>query len=142
MKMRIGQIVYFIALLRALAGGVRSPRLTLEYDGELREGQFTLVSFSIGSWVGGLFPIAPLASNIDGLLDLVTADGMSRMQILRLLPKLLDGEHLGQPRVQHHAVSHCRVRAEEPLPVHLDGEILEPTAELDVEVLAAALHVL
>ena len=142
MRQPAGQAVYLVALLRALAAGVATPRMCVEFDGGSFDGRLTLASVCNGPWVGGLFPIAPMAKNDDGCLDLVYADALGRAGILRLLPKLLNGRHIGLPKVHHRPVTEVRIRADAPLPAHLDGENLEPATVFDVAVIPGSLPLL
>ncbi|MDZ7642848.1 MAG: diacylglycerol kinase family protein [Woeseiaceae bacterium] len=138
----LGNLVYLLAVVRGLVSGVTTPRMRIECNGTVIDGELTLANISNGPWVGGLFEIAPMALNDDGLLDLVHADAFTRRRILRLLPKLLDGRHIGEAGVHHATVSTVRVRADAPLPAHLDGEVLAPQTEFDIRVLPGALQLL
>jgi len=142
MRHPAGRFVYLAAVLRALADGVTTPEMTLEFDGGRIEGRLTLASFGIGPWVGGLFPIAPMAVTDDGWLDLVHADALTRRQVLALLPKLLKGRHVGLPGVYHRRIRHCRVEAREAVPAHLDGENQPPRRDFEIDILPAALAIL
>lgn len=138
----IGDLVYLAAVLHGLVDGVSTPSLKIESHGELREGPVTLVSISNGTWVGGLFPIAPPARNDDGRLDLVVVDSLSRLGMLALLPLLIRGHHLAHRAVSHVPVTECRITAAEPLISHLDGETQAAATEFDVRILPGALNLL
>ena len=138
----IGQLVYPIAVIRGVADGVVTPRLELEFDEDRLDAPLTLANFSIGPWLGGMFPIAPPAKNDDGMIDLVYADALTRFQVIRLLPKLLRGTHLAAPSIHHRLIKACRVRAEAALPAHLDGENQPLQQDFDIRVLPAALRLL
>ncbi len=142
MRRPAGRVVYLLALLKVLARGIATPRVSLEVDGETIAGQITLAAFNVGPWTGGLFPIAPMAKNDDGRLDLVYADALDRRRLLALLPGLLKGRHIGRPGVHHRSVVRCRLRAEEALPSHLDGENQPPAREFAVDILPGALQLL
>ena len=138
----LGDAVYLLAVVRGLISGVITPQLRMECDDETLEGQFTLANFSNGQWVGSVFPIAPMAKNNDGLLDLVYVDALSRSRILRLLPKLLKGKHMSEPEAHHLTITTCRVEAESPIPSHLDGENQAPQTLFEIEVVPGALTLL
>lgn len=136
----IGDLVYLVAVFRGLLEGCCTPSLTLEYNGLIRHGPLTLASISNGSWVGGMFPIAPMARNDDGQFELVFADPLSRLAVMALLPSLLQGKHIGRKAIHHAAVTSCRIRAEVPLASHLDGENQPPATEFEIELLPEALR--
>jgi len=78
----------------------------------------------------------------DGLLELMVADQLSRAGILRFIPHVLRGTHVGRSGVTFLRTRCVTVETEQPLPVHADGEIIDRAAtRLDIEVLPAALLV-
>jgi len=140
----IGDVVYLVAIFRAFAGGIVTPPVTIDSsDGtRLWDGSLTLANASIGPWVGGMFHIAPMAVNDDGRLELLVAAPVTRWRILRLLPKLMNGEHLDEPEIVHHAVKTITLRCEQELPSHLDGEVQAPASKFTIEILPGALRLL
>ena len=101
MRLPIGALVYPLAVLRGLLDGVLTPRMTLQFDEQTIDAQLTLASFNIGQWVGGMFQIAPTAKTDDGFLDLVYVDALRRREVVQLVPQLMQGSHLADPRVHH-----------------------------------------
>ena len=138
----IGQLVYLVALVRCLIDGVTTPDMTIASDELEMQGPITLANVSNGAWVGGMFHIAPMADNSDGRLELLVADPVTRLRILGLLPRIIAGRHVGEPEVSHASVQRVRIDAAEPVPSHLDGEVIEPTRHFEIEVLPAALDLL
>jgi diacylglycerol kinase family enzyme len=79
----------------------------------------------------------------DGLLDVVVAQGVSRMQALQLARKVIAGTHESLPQVRTLKTSHISVHLDEPTPIEADGEVISESAmALDVSVLPAALALL
>ena len=138
----IGDIVYLLAILRGMIEGIATPEYRIDADGEERHGPVTLANIASGPWVGGMFHIAPDASNNDGHFDLIIADPVSRFRILRLLPKLMRGKHLDEPEISHKSVQRVRINAAEPVPSHLDGEVQPLRQDFDIRVLPNALTIL
>jgi YegS/Rv2252/BmrU family lipid kinase len=137
-----GTPVYALALVKALVLHHRTPAVRIEHEGGALARRITLIAIANGRCYGGAFVVAPGAALDDGLLELVVADAMSRLGVLGLVPKVLQGNHLDHPAVSHHRVRRVTVRSEEPLVVHADGEILALDArEVEVEMLPAALSV-
>jgi YegS/Rv2252/BmrU family lipid kinase len=141
-RLPIGDFVYLLAVVQAMWDGVITPRLTIRFNGQTKTGPMTLANISNGAWVGGMFQIAPAARNDDGELDLLVAGPVSRLRILQLLPRLMNGTHIGQPEISHDRVRECDIDADAPVPSHLDGEVQPLQTHFDVEILPGALGLL
>ena len=138
----IGDLVYLIAIFRTLFDGIASPPLQIVADDFTWEGPLTLAAICNGPWVGGMFHLAPMASNSDGKMELLIVDPVSRRRILTLLPKLMRGEHMHEPELIHRSVTTLRIKAESPMPSHLDGEVQLPQTDFELSVLPGALDLL
>jgi diacylglycerol kinase (ATP) len=138
----IGDLVYLIAILRCLYDGVATPEFTIESDAVRRRGAVTLTNISNGPWVGGMFHIAPMASNGDGELDLLILAPVSRTRILAMLPKLIRGQHMNEPEISHHAVKSLVISTASVVESHLDGEVQPLQSKFEIGLLPAALDLL
>jgi diacylglycerol kinase (ATP) len=138
----IGQLVYLAAIFHAIADGVATPDLVIEADELQWDGPLTLANISNGPWIGGMFHIAPMANNEDGILELLIAAPVTRRRILQLLPKLMRGSHMEEPEIIHASVRRVRVSASTAVPSHLDGEVQPLQTEFEIEVLPEALRLL
>ncbi len=135
----IGYFVYLVAVLRAIADGIITPVMKIT-AGELSwEGPLTLANISNGPWVGGMFHIAPMADNSDGMLELIVATPVTGLRILQLLPKLIGGTHLDEPEIFHVGVKFIKISAAAPVPSHLDGEVQPMQTSFDIEIIPGAL---
>jgi YegS/Rv2252/BmrU family lipid kinase len=141
-RLPIGDLVYLIAVFQGVWDGVISPGIKMRYDSSDYEGSVTLVEICNGASVGGMFQIAPMAKNDDGLLDLVFVQPVSRLRIFALLPRLIKGTHISAPEVSCSKVNTVHLIAEEPVPSHLDGEIQPMQSEFDIEILKRSLAIL
>jgi diacylglycerol kinase (ATP) len=138
----IGDLVYLLAILRGMAGGIATPRMRIMGDEIIWDGPLTLANIASGPWVGGMFHIAPMANNGDGKFDLVIAGPVSRARILMLLPVLMGGKHIGEKEIVHQRVGNLLVETDEPVPSHLDGELQPPQKRFEITLLPAALRLL
>ena len=138
----IGDLVYLLAIFRGMADGIATPSLRIVADDFEWNGPVTLANISNGPWVGGMFHIAPMARNNDGVLELLIANPVSRSRICALLPGLVRGRHLGEPEITHASVRRLTIEAESEVPSHLDGEVQAPATRFEIELLPAALHLL
>ncbi|MBT8086713.1 MAG: diacylglycerol kinase family lipid kinase [Gammaproteobacteria bacterium] len=141
-RLPIGDIVYLLAIFRAMLDGIATPRLEISTGEFSWDGPATLAAISNGPWIGGMFHIAPMASNSDGKLEMLIADPVTRRRILSLLPKLMSGEHIKEPEIHHVSVTQLTVTAAEPLPSHLDGEVQPLYRHFDIRLLPGALRLL
>jgi len=137
----IGDLVYLVAVLEGLWDGVITPSVTMRYGDVEYRGEITLANVSVGPWVGGMFYIAPMATNDDGQLDLVYAEPVSRRRVLALLPKLIKGTHIDEPDIHCATVDSFELIADAPVPCHLDGEAQPMQTEFRVQLLKDALLV-
>lgn len=95
-----------------------------------------------GSTFGGSFRVCPEARPDDGLLDLLLVEAIGRVEILRLVPKILRGSHAGHPRLKMVRTKKVVIESDEPLLVEADGEIAYQDARrLEIVLLPAALRV-
>jgi diacylglycerol kinase (ATP) len=141
-RLPIGDVVYLLALLRCLMGGVATPELSIRGDDVHFRGPVTLATVCNGAWVGGLFHIAPSATNADGQMDLLIADPVSRTRILALLPRLMRGQHMQEPEITHQLIENLTITAAAPVESHIDGEVQPPQTDFEIEVLRSALCLL
>jgi diacylglycerol kinase (ATP) len=141
-RLPIGDLVYLLAIFRTMADGIASPKLRISADDYVWDGPLTLATISNGSWVGGMFHIAPGADNADNVLELLIAKPVTRRRILSLLPKLMSGEHLKETEIIHRPVTRLTIKSELPIASHLDGEVQPLQTDFEVRVLPGALNLL
>jgi diacylglycerol kinase (ATP) len=138
-----GMPLYGWALLKVLRS-LRTPHIRLTLDGRtVLDRPLTLVTVGNGACHGGGFWICPDARPDDGLFDVCVAEAISIPRLLRLLPHVMRGTHVGLPEVQVHRARHVHISSPDPLPMHADGEILGDTLhEVEMELLPGRLTVL
>jgi diacylglycerol kinase family enzyme len=125
---------------------VRYPKLELRLqldDGEPFSQTSAMTAVMNGCGFGGSFRVCPDACADDGELDLLIADGVGRLAILGLVPKIMRGAHGGDPRLRLTRARRVLIESAAPLLVEADGEIVfEDARRLEIEVLPGALRVL
>ena len=137
-----GNAVYGLALAKILLLYHSRPQVRVFHDGETLDTDITLLTINNGKVEGGAFVMAPDAEIDDGLLDVVVAKGMGRLGILGLLPQVLKGEHMHNPKVLQFRTAKLAVQAVTPLHIHADGELTYTGAmNLEIEVLPRRLEV-
>jgi diacylglycerol kinase (ATP) len=81
------------------------------------------LAFNNSKFTGGTMLIAPDANPSDGLIEFVRWGPISRLGLLRMLPKLYDGTHIKHPLASRKAVKHVEFKIPVPVDVLIDGEI-------------------
>ena len=118
--LRFGSVPYVVYVLRELVRH-RKHDLTVEVDGEVIERRSLFVAVANGPFYGGGMMICPEARRDDGMLDVRVVGEMPRREVLRLLPKVFSGGHVGHPLVDYRRAAVVRVGGDSTW-VHLDGE--------------------
>ena len=143
-----GFAIYIWAALRALRA-YDQPNFKVGWtDGEgiTHNVSKPLLLISIGNScrTGGVFYLTPDAVMDDGLLDLALADAQSKIGILNLMPRAMTRTGLySQKSVYFSQLRSICVAAEQPVPVHTDGEVLSRGIEkLSVTVQPGRLQVI
>ena len=138
----IGDLVYLLAIFRAMIDGIATPHMRITAGNHVRDGAITLANIANGPWIGGMFNIAPNAENNDGNFDLLIVAPVSRPRIMSLLPKLIAGTHMGEKEIEHKPVTRVVIEADEPVDSHLDGELQEMQQRFEIELRPGALRLL
>lgn len=141
-----GLPLYGLAFLRALLFRYELPIMDITLDDVTRTGPTLSFTAAIAHREGS-FIVAPQARLDDGLFDYLQVGPLTRLEILKFMPKLASG---GQLPADHPSLwlGRCRrvkLRSQAPLTVHLDGEFFskpdDNVRELDVHLLPGRLRV-
>lgn len=135
-----GAARYYLALIIELFQLRPFAFTTAINDESVTASPGTLIAIGNTETYGGGMPICVGAKADDGLLDVVHVAPISRVQLIRLFPKLLRGAHLALPEVKHQRVNRIHVSAP-GLTVYADGEFVG-TDECTITVLPATLRML
>ena len=136
-----GRPRYLWHTLRELAA-LRSWQLRIAVDGRLHHvGPAVFASTCNTATFGSGMPAVPEARLDDGCLDLLTAGDFSRAGVLRMLPRLQRGQHLGEPKVGTCRFAPLRIESETPIPLAADGEPLGLASAFEITVRPASLSI-
>ncbi|MCU0491347.1 MAG: diacylglycerol kinase family lipid kinase [Chloroflexaceae bacterium] len=136
-----GLAVYLVAVIRALASYKAHPMTVRYNDRELRR-RLLFASVGNGRCQGGGFWMTPDALIDDGLLDLCIIDKMRLDQIIRYIPRLMEGTHTTLRWATMGRASSITVTCNAPVPVATDGEVVSTNAnKITVDVLPGAVGV-
>ena len=121
-----GEARFAAAALAALAGWrERRVRVSID-DSEVIEGDMNLVGVANALYAGGGMMLSPQAQIDDGKLDVVTASGLSRANVVRELARIHKGGHVLNPKVritQGEGVSIETFTAADAMLIEADGNV-------------------
>ncbi|UCD38854.1 MAG: diacylglycerol kinase family lipid kinase [Fidelibacterota bacterium] len=136
----LGENRYTVAsAIEVLKAKRRKARLTIE--GEVFNGHFVFVLACNTQYTGKGMRMAPRADLSDGLIDLVIVREATRMQMLRLLPKVFDGSHVHSPLLEYIQAKEFSLIPDVDETVNVDGELLE-RSPISVQMIPQAIRVL
>ncbi|HTJ32471.1 MAG TPA: diacylglycerol kinase [Dactylosporangium sp.] len=115
---------YNRAIVEELAT-LRPRRYRMSLDGAATEFDSVLVAIGNTESYGGGFRIVPGADPTDGLLDVVVAEPLGRLTLMRLRPKVLKGTHVHDRRVSMHRARTIEL-AGDGVTAYADGERICP----------------
>lgn len=101
----------------------------LEIDGVKRNLSAMLVAFANGPTYGGGMQLCPMADRHDGLLDILILHPVSKVELLKVFPKVYSGRHITHPAVEFIKARKISVSAKTY--AYADGEQI---ASLPIEV--------
>ena len=122
-RLHLGKLIYLLNALKMLFTMKMQPaRFRIDDDRRLEFDRVCFAAAMNTRYEGGGFLFAPDASASDGSLDLLIAEGMSKLKILLILPTAFWGKHT---RFQGVHLIRCRkaeIHFTAPSCVHVDGE--------------------
>jgi len=138
-----GMAAYMAAILVTMINyPVVHLRIQLD-DGVPFEQSTTMTAVANGRCFGNGFWVCPDAKADDGLFDLMVAQAVNRLTILRLIPKFTKGTHTAEPVLRMLRSRRVVLDSDAPLIVEADGEVpyLE-THHLELEILPKKLRII
>jgi diacylglycerol kinase (ATP) len=134
-----GRISVFTATVAVFASW-RSAAMTVQVDGERRNGEMFEVLVMNGDYAAGGMWVTPEAEPDDGKLDVLLIGDVTKADFVRTFPKIYRGKHLSHPKIDVLRGDAVEVDAVPAVPVVLDGE--QPgTTPVRFELLPQALRV-
>lgn len=137
--------MYILATFRTMAFRYALPRLQASFDEEKVRQQMLLLAVGVGPRVGGGYRLTPDAVFDDGLLDSCLVNPVGRATMLSMLTRVMQGSHTGSRHVTMRRSRTICLTSDQPLPIHIDGEIFarveDGVREIEIECLPRALAV-
>ena len=96
----------------------------VEIDGEVIDGNKTMICVCNGRFYGGGFNPVPEADPADGLLDVLVVEAVSRLQVAGVIGKYKSGRYKELPHlVRHFRTRRITIHCDKETPINLDGEL-------------------
>mgnify|MGYP001178523747 FL=1 len=142
-KFLSGMMAYLAAIMKTLID-YHIPEVTIQIDDEAPFKQSTtMTAITNGRCFGSGFWVCPQAEIDDGMLDVMVADGIGRMRIMGLIPKITKGTHLNESVLSNYQARRIVIDSEKPMVVEADGEIPYPQIQhLEIQILDKKLRVI
>ena len=137
----LGQLGYLLGVFVRLVQ-LKRRSLALRCDNEIvwDDRRSLFLTFNNSKYTGGTMLIAPQADPSDGFIEFVRWGPISRLGLIRMLPRLYDGTHIEHPLAQRKSVRHVEFNMPIPVDVLIDGEILSLKCK-SLDILPSALDV-
>ena len=136
-----GEFRFVFAAVGALAAW-RERRVIVTVDGRtVADGPMNLVAVANALYAGGGMMLSPDASVDDGKLDVITASGLSRANVVTELSRVHSGGHVNNPKVTITQGTIVRIETlmlQDAMPLEADGNVRGATP-VQFQVLPGAL---
>ena len=135
-----GSLAYTWSLLRCMRE-YRPQQLEIIADGKSFSEEVLFAVVGNNASYGGGIRLAPRAKLDDGILDICIVPYLSRLELLRWVPRAYRGEHLNHPRIKYLQARQITLRAASRMELFGDGEFLQELP-VTIEVVPHALRVI
>ncbi len=115
-------LVYYISIIKEL---IKITNINLLVDNRQQSEDFTMLSVCNGAYYGGGIKLAPHALINDGVFDIYEVSKATRIEILKVLKKLIKMEHDKSKFVNYWKTDYLVVESLIPLICNVDGEIIK-----------------
>lgn len=124
---------YAVSALVNIIRGI-SEHYKVEIDGQVFDGERTMICVCNGRYYGGGFNPIPEADPSDGLLDVLLVDKVSRLKVVQVIGRYKNGEHANYPdEIRYFRTKQLKIYCDGPTSVNLDGELRKAvTVEISV----------
>lgn len=141
-----GFLMYLAAVIQTIMVNYDAPKMQVKTDQEQWAEAMLMIVLCNGQREGGGFYVAPEADNKDGWFNYAAIRKVSRPMMFRLIPEVMRGTHGRFPQVRMGKFQELQLKSEDPLHVHVDGEIFAGFGtnlrELSVNILPQEIEVM
>ena len=118
----LGAKTSYLMALGVVFARWQNVHLRVRVDDEKREALMEDAIVAVGRYLAGGMMITPDAEPDDGLFDVLLIGDLTKVELVRVMPKIYRGTHLPHPKGEVLRGSTVQIEADEPLPIQLDGE--------------------
>lgn len=119
----------------------REKKLKTINNGESKSNKCFINTVSIGRRFAGSFFLTPKAIANDGLLDVCAIEKLNLIQRFKILLKVPKGEHLSDKKVNYFQSHFLKLKFEEKVPFHVDGELYF-SSNFEILILPKAINII
>jgi len=106
---------------------LQATELEIILDGVAITRRSVAVFVMNSCWTGGGMYVTPQAKLNDGLLHLCLVNELGKLELLRLLPKVYSGQHVGHRAVEFHTCKEIVISTAQPIIKMFDGNVYGKT---------------
>lgn len=140
-----GFAMYLWAVIKTVFLHHHAPRMKIITDQEEIDDNILMFVTGNGPREGGGFHVTPEAIFDDGLFHYMMIENVSRPMMFRLIPEVMNGTHGRFKPVRMGHFREMQLTSEEPITIHLDGEIFagfdSTVTEIQIKILPNALRI-
>ena len=125
-KCKKGETAYRLGCLKAVLG-LKLRKTTLTFPDGTIEQNVLMAAAGVGTHFGGGMNVLPESDMSDGLLDVCIAHDVTRLKLLRLLPKFIKGKHVGMSVITYRKATEVSVVCDPVSRIEVDGERMDGT---------------
>ena len=138
-KLPLGRFSYYVSAFLCCFY-YRSIPVSLTVDGVLYEKDILLLAFANGIYYGGGMKVNPNGDPCDGRLNLVMAEPVGPLGILKLLPSFITGKFIHLDIITYLPFKQAEIRLRQKTLLNVDGGIGK-TDSINLKIIAGGLSV-
>ena len=114
------KLIYILSIFKEY---FKYKPINIKIDDEFKDT--TILTICNAKYYGGGFNIAPTAILDDGKFDIIDVESLNKLEILRLIKKLVKVKHLESNKVNLYRTDLLKISSHIPLNCNIDGEIIK-----------------
>ena len=122
----LGPLSYVIGVFEEVARLQPIP-IEMTIDGTIYQRDYIFAEICNSTKTGGNMIMAPDAKIDDGLLDVILLNDISKLNLLKIFPRIFKGTHVHDSHVETFKAKHIKIATETPQRLTPDGEVFGST---------------